>query len=132
TGQKTQVELFVGVLGSSGYTYARACYSQNLENWIDCHVRMFDYFGGVPEVVVPDNLKSVATKPSYYDPKLNPTYLDMANHYGIYIDPTRPYKPKDKSKIENGIINVQRSILAPLKQNFLFYRRAKQSYYQAS
>lgn len=120
TGQKTQVELFVGVLGSSGYTYARACFSQNLENWIDCHVRMFEYFGGVPEVIVPDNLKSAVTKPSFYDPKLNLTYLDMANHYGVYINPARPYKPKDKSKVENGVLNVQRSILAPLRNRTFF------------
>lgn len=120
TGQRKQVELFVGVLGASGYTYARACFSQNLENWIDCHVRMFEYFGGTPETVVPDNLKSAVTKASYTSFKLNPTYTDMANHYGVYIDPARPYKPKDKSKVENGVLNVQRSILAPLRNRVFF------------
>jgi transposase len=74
---------------------------------------MFKYFGGTPETVVPDNLKSAVTKVSYTSPKLNPTYTDMANHYGVYIDPARPYKPKDKPKVENGVLNVQRSILAP-------------------
>ena len=120
TGEITEVELFVGVLGASNYTLAYAVYNQTLENWIGCHIKMFSFFGGCPSAIVPDNLKSGVTKPNYYDPEINRTYLEMSLHYGVAIIPTRPYKPKDKPKAENGVLNAQRSILAPLRNKIFF------------
>ena len=120
TGEITQVELFVGVLGASNYTFAYAVRNQTLENWIACHIKMFEFFGGCPSAIVPDNLKSGVTKPNYYDPEINPAYLDMSLHYDTVILPARPYKPKDKPKAENGVLNAQRSILAPLRNKTFF------------
>ncbi len=120
TGEITEVELFVGVLGASSYTFAYAVYNQTLENWIGCHVKMFDFFGGVPVYVVPDNLKSGITKANYYDPDINPTYQEMSLHYDTVMLPARPHKPKDKPKVENGVLNAQRSILAPLRNKTFF------------
>ncbi|MHB1661990.1 MAG: IS21 family transposase [bacterium] len=120
TGEITEVELFVGVLGASNYTFAYAVSDQSLENWINCHIKMFGFFGGVPAAIVPDNLKSGVTKPNYYDPEINPTYLEMSLHYDTVIIPARPYKPKDKPKVENGVLNAQRRILAPLRDKTFF------------
>lgn len=89
-------QIFVGVLGASSYTYTEATASQGLEDWISSHKRMFEFFGGVPEILVPDNLKSGVTKPDLYEPDLNPTYYEMARHYGAAILPARVRKPKQK------------------------------------
>jgi transposase len=120
TGEITEVELFVGVLGASNYTFAYAVLDQGLESWINCHIKMFEFFGGAPNVIVPDNLKSGVTKANYYDPEINPTYLEMSLHYDTVILPARPYKPKDKPKVENGVLNAQRRILAPLRDKTFF------------
>ncbi len=120
TGVMTEVELFIGVLGASSYTFALSVYNQTLENWIDCHVKMFEFFNSVPAVIVPDNLKSGVTHACYYDPEINPTYLDMATHYNIVILPARPKKPKDKPKAEKGVLDAQRRILAPLRNKIFF------------
>ncbi len=120
TGEITEVELFIGVLGASNYTFAYVVPNQTIESWVSCHVKMFEFFGGCPSGIVPDNLKSGVTKPNYYDPEINPTYLDMSMHYDTVILPTRPYKPKDKPKAENGVLNAQRSILAPLRNKMFF------------
>ena len=115
-----EAEIFVGILGASNYTYFEASESQKLANWIGSHVRMFDYFGGVSEITVPDNLKSGVTKADYFEPGINKTYHDFAKHYGTAIIPARPQKPKDKSKVENAVLQVQRRALAVLRGHKFF------------
>lgn len=116
TGEVRQAQIFIGVLGASNYTYAEASWSQNLESWIGAHIRMFRYFGALPEIVVCDNLKSGVTKPDYYEPVLNPTYLKMSQHYNVAIIPARVRKPRDKAKVEGGVKIVGQSVLAPLRK----------------
>jgi transposase len=113
-------QIFVGVLGASNYTYAEAHWSQDLPNWIGAHVRMFAFLGGVPEIVVPDNLKAGVKHPCRYEPELNPTYHELAQHYGIAVIPARVRKPKDKSKVEVGVQVVERWVLARLR-NITFF-----------
>jgi transposase len=116
----TEAQIFVGVLGGSNYTYAEATGAQDLPCWIQAHVRMLQFFGGAPQIVVPDNLKSGVTKPDYYDPVINPTYQEWAEHYSVAVLPTRVRKPKDKAKAEVAVQLVQRWILAALR-NRMFY-----------
>jgi len=112
-------ELFVAVLGASSYLYCEALRSQALEHWVGGHVHAFEFLGGCPEIVVPDNLKSGVTKAHRYEPDLNATYQEMAAHYGVAIIPARPYKPRDKAKVEAGVQLVERWIIAALrKQRF--------------
>ncbi|RDS82303.1 IS21 family transposase [Dyella monticola] len=118
TGEWIAVELFVGVLGASNLTYARCVPQQSLPYWIACHINMFAFFGGVPRLLVPDNLKSAISRPGR-DFITNPTYREMAERYGTALLPTRTYKPRDKAKVEGGVLIVQRWILARLRhQNF--------------
>lgn len=120
TGEIRLTQIFVAVLGASGYTFAEATFSQKLPDWIGSHVRAFEFFGCVPEIVVPDNLKSAVTKPCRFEPELNTTYADMAQHYGVAIIPARPYKPKDKAMAELGVLLVQRWITARLRRHTFF------------
>jgi len=120
TGEKILTELFVSVWGASNYTYAEASFRQTKEAWLMAHVRSFEYSGCVPRVVVPDNLKSGVTKACRYEPEINRTYLDLAQHYGTTIIPARPYKARDKAKVEAGVLLAQRWILACLR-NRTFY-----------
>jgi transposase len=120
SGQAHPAAVFVAVLGASSYTFAEATSGQDLRNWIGSHIRAFEFFGGVAEVVVPDNLKSAVTHPSYYEPDLNPTYRDLAEHYGVAIIPARPYRAKDKAKAEVGVQVVQRWIIAALRKRKFF------------
>jgi transposase len=120
TGEVRQAQVFVGVLGASNYTYAEAHWSQELPNWIGAHVRLFAFLGGVTAIVVPDNLKAGVKHPCRYEPDLNPTYQDLAQHYGTAVIPTRPRKPKDKAKVEVGIQVVERWILARLRKRTFF------------
>jgi len=120
TGEVTEVELFVAVLGASNYTYAEATRSQKLGDFIGSCVRTLEYFGGVPQVAVPDQLRSAVTGPDRYDPEINPSYAEFAAHYGMAVVPARPRKPKDKAKVENGVLIAQRWILACLR-NRIFY-----------
>lgn len=120
TGEVTQSQIFVAVLGASNYTYAEATKSQKLEDWIGSHVRTFSFMGGIPELVVPDNLKSGVTKACRYEPDVNPTYLDLANHYNTAILPARAKKPRDKAKAEAGVLLVERWILARLRNHTFF------------
>jgi transposase len=120
TGEVHQAQIFIGVLGASNYTYVEAQWSQELPNWIGGHVRMFEYFGGVPEIVVPDNLKAGVKDPCRYEPDLNPTYQDLAEHYGVAVIPTRVRKPKDKAKAEVGVQVAERWILARLRNRTFF------------
>ncbi len=119
-GQQRRAQIFVAVLGASNYTYCEATWTQSLPDWIGAHVRAFTFFGGVPEIVVPDNLKAGVNKAHRYEPDLNPTYADLAAHYGIAIIPARVRKPRDKAKVEVGVQIIERWILAVLrKQTFL-------------
>jgi transposase len=120
TGEIREAQLFVGVLGASNYTFAEATWTQSLPDWINSHVRAFEYFGGVSKIVVPDNLKAGVTKSCRYEPDINPTYHDMAVHYGTVIIPTRVRKPKDKAKVEVGVQIAERWILAALRNRTFF------------
>jgi len=120
TGQESQVELFVGVLGASNYIYAEAAATQGLQDWIKCHIHMYEHFGGVPALTVPDNTKTAVTTADRYEPDLHATYLDMARHYGTAILPTRVRKPKDKAKVEGAVLLAQRKILARLRNHRFF------------
>lgn len=115
TGEIRTAQIFVGILGASNYTYAEATWSQQLPDWIASHRRMFEFFGGVPALVVPDNLKSGISKACRYEPDTNPTYADFIDYYGTAVLPARPSKPKDKSKVENAVLVVERWILARLR-----------------
>jgi len=121
--QMRQAQIFVAVLGASNYTYAEATWSQALPDWIASHCRAFSFFGGVAQIVVPDNLKSGVSKACFYEPDINPTYLDMANHYDTVIIPTRVRKAKDKAKVEVAVQVVERWILARLRNSQFFSLR---------
>lgn len=120
TGEVRKAQIFVAVLGASNYTYAEATLSQQLEDWIGSHVRAFQYFGGVPEAVVPDNLRSGVSKTCRYEPDINPTYHDLARHYQTVVVPARVRKPRDKAKAEAGVLLVERWILASLRHHTFF------------
>jgi len=120
TGEITDAQIFVAVLGASNYTFAEATLSQGLSDWLGSHRRAFEFYRGVPEIVIPDNLKSAVSKPCRYDPDLNPSYQDLAEHYGTAIIPARVRKPKDKSKAEVGVQIVERWILARLRNQTFF------------
>jgi len=120
TGEVRKVPVFVAVLGASSYTYAEATKREDTESFIKAHVRAFEYFGGVPEIVVPDNLKAGVKNPSYYEPELNPSYQEMAQHYGVAVIPARVRKPRDKAKVEVGVQVVERWILAALRNRTFF------------
>ena len=124
TGELMLTQLFVAVWGASNYTYAEATMSQTLPEWISSHNHAFEYFGCVPRVMVPDNLKSGVSKACKYEPDLNPTYRDMAEHYGCAVLPARPYRPRDKAKVEAGVLIAQRWILAVLRHR-TFYSLAE-------
>lgn len=123
TGEVKDAEVFVAVLGASNYTYAEAVLTQALPNWIGAHVRAFEYMGGVPEVVVPDNLKAGVNKACRYEPDLNPTYREMAEHYGTAVIPARAARPRDKAKVEAGVLCVTRWITAALRHHTFFSLR---------
>ena len=94
TGEITEAQIFLATLGASNYTFAEASAAQDLPSWISSHVHAFEFFGGLTEILVPDNLKAGVTKPNRYEPDINPTYLDLAQHYGTTVIPARPGKPR--------------------------------------
>ena len=120
TGEIREAEIFVGVLGASNLTYAEATWTQQLPDWTGAHVRMFRFFGGAPKLLVPDNLKSGVAKASFYDPEINRTYGAFAAHYSVGILPARPYKPRDKAKVEAGVRFAQTYILGRLRAQTFF------------
>ena len=120
TGEIREAEIFVAVLGASNFTYVEACGSQELPEWIGAHVRMLEFFGGVPELIVPDNIRAGVQHACYYEPDLNPTYYELAVHYGTAVLPTRVRKPRDKAKVEAGVLVVERWILARLRKLTFF------------
>ena len=120
TGEIHRAEIFVAVLGASSFIYAEATGSQALADWIGAHVNALTAIGGVPRQIVSDNLKAGITKACFYEPTVNRTYADMAAHYRTAIIPARPYKPRDKAKVEVGVQVVQRWILARLRNRRFF------------
>lgn len=124
TGEVREVPLFVGVLGASGYTFACATESQELRCFVEAHEWMYRFFGGVPAITVPDNDRSAVKKADRFEPELNATFRDMARHYGTVVMPTRVRKPRDKAKVENAVLQMQRWILGRLR-NHVFHSVAE-------
>src|ERR1700733_2525104 len=115
TGGVHEGHLFGAVLGASSYPYAEARWSETLPDWIGAHVNAFEFLGGVPQAAVPDNLKAGITKPSRYEPGVNRTYQDLADHYGFVVLPARVRRPRDKAKVEAAVQIVERFVLAKLR-----------------
>jgi len=120
SGELIEVELFVGVLGASHLVYAEATATQQVADWVQSHVRMLDFFGGVPRAFVPDQLRSAVRSPDRYEPLAQRSYAEMARHYQSAIVPARPGKPRDKAKVESAVLIVQRWILARLRHETFF------------
>lgn len=120
TGEIAPAQLFVAALGASSYTYATATRSQALPDWISAHVGAFEFYGGVPAILVPDNLKAGVTEADRYEPTINRTYAELAAHYGCAIIPARPYKPRDKAKVEAAVLVATRWIIAALRDRTFF------------
>ena len=104
SGQRGEAQIFVAVRGASNYTYAEATWPQALPDWIGSHGRALAYFGDSPRLLVPDNLKAAVTRAHRYEPELNPTYQELAAHYGMAVVPARAGKPRDKAKVEAGVL----------------------------
>jgi len=120
TGEIIPAYLFVATLGASNYSHAEAHLSQDLPSWISAHVHTFEFFGAVPAITTPDNTKTGVTHPCRYEPDLNPTYQDMAAHYGTTVIPARVRKPKDKAKVESSVLIAERWIIAALRNHTFF------------
>ncbi len=120
TGEIQFSQIFVAVMGASNYTYAEATWSQKLPDWINSHIRTFEFMQGISTLLIPDNLRSGVSQACRYDPDINPAYQQMAAHYGIAIIPARPRKPKDKAKAEVGVQIIERWILARLRHHTFF------------
>jgi transposase len=120
TGEIHEAQIFVATLGASNYTFAEATLSQDLPSWIQSHVHAFEFFQGVTEILIPDNLKDAVTRSCRYEPDLNATYRELAEHYGAVIIPARVGKARDKAKVESGVLQVERWVLAPLRHRTFF------------
>jgi transposase len=120
SGEIHRAEIFVAVLGASTYTYAEATWSQQLPDWIASHVRCFEFLGCVPALLIPDQLKSAIKLACRYEPECTSTYEDLARHYGTAVLAARPKHPRDKAAVENGVLVVQRWILARLRNRQFF------------
>lgn len=119
TGQPAEAQLFVAVLGASSYTYAEATPTQTIPDWIVSHVHALEFFGGVPRLIVPDQTRTGVKTSCRYDPELTPAYADMAKHFDTCVMPARPRRPKDKAKVERGVLLAQRWIIARLRHRVL-------------
>jgi transposase len=124
SGEVSRAQIFVAALGASNYTYVEATESQELAHWIGSHIRAFKYFGGVPSAVVPDNLTSGVTQACYYEPGINRSYQELAEHYSFAVLPARVKHPQDKAKVEEAVKNVETRILAALR-NQVFHSTAE-------
>lgn len=121
TGEIITAYLFVGTLPFSMLSYVRACPTMKIQDWIDCHIRMFEYFDGVPRLLIPDNLKTgIITNRKYEDPITNRTYQEMADHYGITIIPARVRAPKDKAAVEGSVGAITRAVVGKLRNRKFF------------
>src|SRR5438067_3612243 len=120
TGEVWQAQVFVSALGTSGYLYVEATGSQDLASWLGAHVHALEFYGAAPRILVPDNVKAGVTKACWYDPELNPSYLELARHYSLAVLPTRPYHPRDKAAVEAAVQVAERWVLAPLRKRRFF------------
>jgi transposase len=120
TGELRNAQIFVAVLGASSFTFAHASWTQTLPDWIDAHVRALEAIGGVPQLIVPDNTKTAVIKACLYDPQVNRTYAEMATHYRTAILPARPRKPRDKAKVEQAVLIVERWLLGRLRHRTFY------------
>jgi len=120
TGEEREVELFVAALGASSMTYAEATESQRVADFLASHTRALEFFGGVPELVIPDQLKSGVTRACRYEPGLQRSYEEWSRHYGTTVLPARPRKPRDKAKVEVAVQVVERWILARIRHEMFF------------
>ncbi len=120
TGEICEAQIFVATLGASNYTYAEATWTQGLPHWCASHIRTFEFLGSVPALLVPDNIKSAVTRPCRYEPQANATYEELAEHYGTAILPARVRRPRDKAKVEQSVLLVERWILAKLRKHTFF------------
>ena len=120
TGEIRGAALFLMVLGASNYTYAEATLDQQMTAWLGCHLHAFEYFQAVPRLLVPDNTRTGVSRACRYDPDLNPTYQEMAMHYGVGVVPARPYRARDKAKVESGVLVAERWIIAALRHRTFF------------
>ena len=128
---EVKAQIFVATLGASNYTFAEATPSQALPHWIGSHQRALAFFGGVPKAIVPDNLKSGVTSACLYEPGINRSYQDFAEHYDVAVIPARPKKPKDKAKVEKAVQEVERQVLAPLRhQRFVSFATLNQAIHE--
>lgn len=128
TGECIAVELFVAVLGASNFTFAEATRTQRSVDWIASNMHALEYFGGAPELLVPDQLKSGVTRPCWYEPGVQRTYGDFATHYGTAVLPARPGKSRDKAKVEGAVLIAQRWIVARMR-NMRFFSIAEMNMY---
>ena len=126
TGEVRPMKLFVAAMGASSYIFAQARPSEQIADWIGAHVDLLAFLGGAPKFVVCDNLKAAVTNPDRYEPGLNRSYLEFADHYGVAILPARPYKPRDKAKVEQSVLIAERWILAQAAQSAVLQRRRSQ------
>ena len=120
TGEMRKVQVFAAAMGASQRIFAKAYESQDLRSWLLANAEALEFYGAVPEILVPDNLKAGVTAADRYEPALNPTFAEFARHYGIAVIPARPVRPKDKAKVENAVQQVERWILAPLRDRVFF------------
>jgi transposase len=120
TGEIRQAQIFVAVMGASNFTYAEATFTQGLADWIGAHTRALAAIGGVPRLIVPDNAKVAVIKACLYDPQINRSYAEMAAHYDTAILPARPHRPRDKAKVELGVLLVERWLLGRLRHRTFF------------
>jgi transposase len=120
SGEVHEAEIFVSVLGCSGMLYVEATRGQDLGSWVGAHVHAWEAYGGVAEITIPDNLRAGVTKACFYEPELNPTYAELARHYGTSVLPTRTYRPRDKAAAEAGVLTAERWVLAPLRHRRFF------------
>jgi transposase len=120
TGEVFQAPVFCACLGASNYTYAEVLPATDLPSFLGAHVRMLEYFGGSPRVAVPDNLKDAVRLACFYEPDINPSYADLARHYGVVVLPARVRKPRDKAKVESAVQQVERQVMAPLRNRTFF------------
>jgi transposase len=120
TGEVRDAPVFVAVLGASNYTYAEAAPDMTLPHWIGAHIRALEYLGGAPQIIVPDNTRTAVLRPDRYEPDVHPAFADMAAHYGTVIIPARVRKPRDKAKVEAGVLVVERWIIAALRKRTFF------------
>jgi transposase len=115
TGETRPAQVFVAVMGASNFTYAEASWTQGLADWIGAHTRAFAAIGGVPNLVVPDNTKVAVIKACLYEPQVNRSYTEMAAHYKCAVLPARPRRPRDKAKVEAGVLIIERWLLGRLR-----------------